>query len=108
MGVAIGDYDNDGLDDVFIPPLAGTVCFIMKAQANFGKLPRKPESAAQATIGAPVLLGLTTITTASWISTSAITSAGLLKWTAATVRRKNDAPTGSRSISRGPFPALSQ
>ena len=65
MGAAIGDYDNDGLPDVFITAVGGNHLFHNEREWAGGLI-----------IGAPARLGLTTTMTGCWIYLSAITSAG--------------------------------
>jgi hypothetical protein len=72
MGVAVGDYDNDGLPDVFITAVGGNHLFHNEGGGKFREVTRGPASAARRTAGAPARPGWTTTMTAGWISSFAI------------------------------------
>ena len=80
IGVAIGDYDNDGRDDVYITALEGDHLFHNEGDGHFrdvtseGGHRNMPRSA-------PAPLGSTTTATANWICSSPTTCSG---------RRKSD------------------
>ncbi|MEZ5416933.1 MAG: FG-GAP-like repeat-containing protein [Vicinamibacterales bacterium] len=75
MGVAAGDFDNDGWTDLFITAVGQNV-LLENVGGQFPTSRPPPASAAGRTSGARAPPGSTRIRTAIWTSTSATTSAG--------------------------------
>ena len=74
MGVAIGDYDNDGRDDVYITALEGDRLFHNEGNGKFRDVTRHPASTMPTSAPAPP--GSTTTATASSICSSPTTCSG--------------------------------
>jgi hypothetical protein len=75
MGCAIGDYDNDGRDDIFITALDGSHLFHNEAAADSSTSRARQAFMMEDFLPAPY--GSTTTTTASSTFTSRTTSSGL-------------------------------
>jgi hypothetical protein len=105
MGVAVGDYDNNGRVDVFITAVGGNRLFHNEGGGRFRDVTADAGVGARRTTGAPAPPGSTTTMTAVSTSSWAITSAGrarsILKWT--TSSSASAAPTASRTTSKAPF-----
>ena len=76
MGVAVGDYDNDGLVDVFLSGVGGNRLFRTWAAASFATSPPKPGWGETAISGAPVAGSSITTMTANSTCSSATTYVG--------------------------------
>ena len=75
MGVAVGDYDNDGRDDVYITALEGDRLFHNEGNGKSATSPKPPAFRTPTSAAAPP--GSTTTATAS----STYSSANYVKWT---------------------------
>ena len=74
-GVTVGDFDNDGRPDLFLTRWRSYVLYRNRGDGTFEDVTERAGSAATAT-GPPPRRSPTWITTATWISTSVITSSG--------------------------------
>ena len=86
MGVAVGDYDNDGWVDVFVTAVGGNHLFRNLGGGKFAELTAQAGVGGSTNNGARAALGLTTTTTATLISSCATMSSGPTKsiWTSTT------------------------
>ena len=75
MGVAIGDYDNDGRDDVYITALDGDRLFHNEGNGKFRDVTESGRHSTTPT-SAPAPPGWITIATASWTCSSPTTCSG--------------------------------
>ena len=66
LGVAVGDYDNDGFDDIFVSALGQSHLFHNNRNGTFTDVTKSAGMWAQMSFG-PALHGSTTIATASSI-----------------------------------------
>ena len=106
MGVAVGDYDNDGRVDVFISALGTNRLFHNEGDGKFRDVTDEAASAATTMSGAPAAAGSTTTTTATSICSSATTSSGRASTTRARIFSSPAAggPMAGRRISRARSP----
>lgn len=77
MGVAVGDYDNDGFSDIYVTNFGKIFCITIMATAHLPTSRPRPESPQAA--GPPPRDFSITITTACSISSSRAISIGALK-----------------------------
>src|SRR5207249_10783256 len=97
FGAAVGDYDNDGWEDLYITYLDSAVLTTTIAMALLWMLLPKQESAIRA-VGAPARHSATTITTATSICTWPT------MWTSISITSRNSAVVPSASTAEFPFP----
>ncbi|MCA9168750.1 MAG: VCBS repeat-containing protein [Planctomycetales bacterium] len=71
MGVAFGDYDNDGLVDVFVTTVGHNLLFHNDGEGNSLKCRLRPAFRVRNRTGAVVAAGSILIVTATWICMSA-------------------------------------
>ena len=72
MGVAVGDYDNDGWPDMLVTSYGRCILYRNNRDGTFTDVTEKAGLAARA--GPPAPSGSTTITTESWTCSSAASS----------------------------------
>ena len=73
-GVCVGDYDNDGWDDLFCCFWGHNILFHNNGDGTFTDVTRKAGLYDENIAGEPAAPGSTTTATATWISSSATTS----------------------------------
>ncbi len=72
-GITVGDYDNDGFDDIFITCWGQNILFHNNGNGTLPMSPQKPACCIRARAMAPAAPGSITIATASSICSSRIT-----------------------------------
>ena len=90
MGVAVGDYDNDGDPDLYVTALGGGFLFRNDGKGHFEDVTAEANARGGRTAGSPAPRSSTWTTTATSTSSSAATSTG-----------RRDRPTSRISSSAG-------
>ena len=99
MGVAVGDYDNDGFADIYVTGYGANTLYHNNGNGTFTDVTAR--AGVRAAGGAPAPASSTTTTTASSISSSDATWNGLSRPTAIAARPSRvGAPTVTPTISR--------
>ena len=101
MGVAVGDYDNDGFDDLYVTELRRQHAVSQQRRRHVHRRDRAAP-ASRAAAGARARASSTTTTTASSICSSRATWTGRFRTTVTAARRSPaTAPTAIRTTSSG-------